>query len=461
MLRTIEMYTNEYKDTTQKEIRKKKGQFFTPAEVSMRMAAVENKYPKNQLIRVLDPGAGNGILSFAVIDKLLRSGYKRLDITLIETDTEILPVLEYTITKIRQICESYHAECTIHYIDQNFVLWESSCLYDIVICNPPYMKVRKDSIEATAMKAYVYGQPNLYGLFMAKAVELLRDNGQYIFITPRSWTSGKYFTKVRSFLQKELNIKEIDLFSSRDEVFQGEKVLQETMILYGEKGQIQNEKIKINILKDGTLDTGNSFWAAADQIKFKGSEQYLLLPENENDLKIIDIMSDMTDSFESSGYHFKTGPVVEFRNLDHIHKIYQTGDIPMYRSIHIQNGTLQFPADTQKAQYVSADEESLLIPKQNTILVRRLSMKEDLKRIQACKYFADENTDLNTEFMTVENHVNYLTRKDGTEMTRNEIDQLFDILMSDMYERYIRLINGSTQINAGELNKLPLQRMER
>ena len=48
------------------------------------------------------------------------------------------------------------------------------------------------------------------------------------------------------------------------------------MILYGEKGQIQNEKIKINILKDGTLDTGNSFLAAADQIKFKGSEQYLL-----------------------------------------------------------------------------------------------------------------------------------------------------------------------------------------
>ena len=285
----------------------------------MRMAAVESEYPKNQWIRVLDPGAGNGILSFAVIDKLLRSGYKWLDITLIETDTEILPVLEYTITKIRQICESYHAECFIHYVDQNFILWESSYLYDIVICNPPYMKVRKDSVEATAMKTYVYGQPNLYGLFMAKAIELLCDNGQYIFITPRSWTSGKYFTKVRNFLQKELNIKEIDLFSSRDEVFQGEKVLQETMILYGEKGQIQNEKIKINILKDGTLDIGNSFWAAADQIKFKGSEQYLLLPENENDLKIIDIMSDMTDSFESSGYHFKTGPVVEFRNLGHIH----------------------------------------------------------------------------------------------------------------------------------------------
>ena len=35
----------------------------------MRMAAVESEYPKNQWISVLDPVAGNGILSFAVIDK--------------------------------------------------------------------------------------------------------------------------------------------------------------------------------------------------------------------------------------------------------------------------------------------------------------------------------------------------------------------------------------------------------
>ena len=71
----------------------------------MRMAAVENKYPKNQLIRVLDPGAGNGILSFAVIDKLLRSGYKRLDITLIETDTEIDDRWKIMETYIRRVCE--------------------------------------------------------------------------------------------------------------------------------------------------------------------------------------------------------------------------------------------------------------------------------------------------------------------------------------------------------------------
>ena len=65
MLRTIEnVHKMNIKNTTKKEIRKeKRTSFLHLAEVSMRMAAVENKYPKNQLIRVLDPGAGNGILS--------------------------------------------------------------------------------------------------------------------------------------------------------------------------------------------------------------------------------------------------------------------------------------------------------------------------------------------------------------------------------------------------------------
>lgn len=37
------------------------------------------------------------------------------------------------------------------------------------------------------------------------------------------------------------------------------------------KGQIQNEKIKINILKDGTLDIGNSF--GQQQIKLSLKDQ--------------------------------------------------------------------------------------------------------------------------------------------------------------------------------------------
>ena len=44
------------------------------------------------------------------------------------------------------------------------------------------------------------------------------------------------------------------------------------MILYGEKGQIQNEKIKINILKDGTFRYRKQFFGQ-QQIKLSLKDQ--------------------------------------------------------------------------------------------------------------------------------------------------------------------------------------------
>lgn len=91
------------------------------------------------------------------------------------------------------------------------------------------------------MKDYVYGQPNLYGLFMAKGLELLKKDGQYIYITPRSWVSGLYYTEVRKAILKT-DIEKIHIFSDRDTVFSGEQVLQETMILFGKKGKRANRE---------------------------------------------------------------------------------------------------------------------------------------------------------------------------------------------------------------------------
>lgn len=85
------------------------------------------------------------------------------------------------------------------------------------------------------MSDIVYGQPNLYYLFMALSVNMLKDNGDFIFIVPRSWVSGLYFTKFRQFLFDRLDTRTIHLFQSRDEVFDKEKVLQETMIYHAVK----------------------------------------------------------------------------------------------------------------------------------------------------------------------------------------------------------------------------------
>ena len=103
--------------------------------------------------------------------------------------------------------------------------------YDYIIGNPPYMKIAKDAAEALAMPEVCYGAPNLYFLFWAMGVHNLKKEQELVYIIPRSWTSGAYFRKFREYLFDNCVITDIHLFESRDKVFKGESVLQETMII--------------------------------------------------------------------------------------------------------------------------------------------------------------------------------------------------------------------------------------
>lgn len=68
--------------------------------------------------------------------------------------------------------------------------------YDVIIGNPLYSKIGKTANEALSMPDICYGAPNLY-FFMEMASFNLVDNGELVFIVPRSWTSGTYFRKFR------------------------------------------------------------------------------------------------------------------------------------------------------------------------------------------------------------------------------------------------------------------------
>lgn len=444
----IEERTEKYKETVKKNNRKNKGQFFTTLSVVKRMAG--HIMVSGDHIKILDPGAGNGLLGAAAVYEAVRSDVSNISLTFIEKDPDVLGVLNGTIVALQDACRKCNVALDVHLIRENFLLWDTDDVFDVIICNPPYKKIRKDTEESVALSQFVYGQPNLYGLFMAKSLSLLSDNGDYIFITPRSWTSGKYFLKVREAMFASVNIQAIDLFCSRDDVFKNEDVLQETMILYGKLG-VQQDNIILSRLSDNSIQNVHSFPVAAKTIRAIGDESYLLLPSDEDDVLIIQEMAAISGTFSSMGYRFKTGPVVEFRNTKNIHTEYQDGDIPMFRSLNIVNGRFVFPAATDKPQYICPEDKSLLVPNKNTILIRRLSTKEEPVRIQACRYYPATLD----PFISIENHVNYLVREDGREMSKQEIDHLYGLLTSKVYDRYFRLLNGSTQVNAGELNKLP------
>ena len=224
MLDYVLNITDEYLNSKTKTERKKIGQFFTSKETAIFMANLSNYH--KECVKILDAGAGTGILSIALLEKLNEvEEIKNIEIDLYENDINTAKILEKCMEmakeKIKKI-KKYNI------IRENFIVYnkdEKEPKYDIVICNPPYKKIGKNDDEAVVMKEVIYGQPNMYFLFMAMSERLLKDDGEMIFIIPRSWTSGTYFKKFREVFLDNVKLTNIHLFVSRDKVFNKENVL--------------------------------------------------------------------------------------------------------------------------------------------------------------------------------------------------------------------------------------------
>ena len=94
MLDCIIERTNRYIDDMPKKERKKYGQFFTSKETARFMAGLYT-IPENLFkIRILDAGAGSGILSCALLERLERMAFvQTIELTCYENDDNILGLL--------------------------------------------------------------------------------------------------------------------------------------------------------------------------------------------------------------------------------------------------------------------------------------------------------------------------------------------------------------------------------
>lgn len=220
-----------------KSIRKKYGQFFTNVTTAKFMAALFDFDLSKSKLCILDAGAGSGILSVAVIDKLINDGYKgEIHLTCYETDEQVLSLLKINLDLIKSKYGIHYEIIQANYITsqtfENSTLFDDeNKVYDYIIGNPPYLKISKDANEAKIMSNVCYGAPNLYFLFWAMGIHNLKYGAELVYIVPRSWTSGAYFKQFRQYLFANCVITDMHLFESRDKVFDGESVLQETIVV--------------------------------------------------------------------------------------------------------------------------------------------------------------------------------------------------------------------------------------
>lgn len=258
MLKNIIEKTSLYIENMPKKERKKYGQFFTSMETARYMASMF-VIPENQeAISVLDAGAGSGILSCAMIERLDEiEEIKEIELTCYETDENVLPLLKENLSIMKmQSCKHININIitdnyiTSQYLDFNHMLggnWNPP-KYDLVIGNPPYMKIPKDAPEAVAMPDVCYGAPNMYFIFAAMGLFNLKDESEMVYIIPRSWTSGAYFKRFREYFLLEGKLLHIHLFGSRNKVFDKEDVLQETIIV-----KVKKTSVKPNARGSGLL----------------------------------------------------------------------------------------------------------------------------------------------------------------------------------------------------------------
>lgn len=464
-LQLAEIYCNNYDKKKRKQI----GQFFTPLKVALFMANLIKLPAKD--ISILDPGAGTGILIAALCDRIYNESKnsKNLIIHAYENDPDIIPDLEKTLSYCRsKLSEKGHV---VNYsiIKEDFIKSNSKYLletykrksfyFDIVISNPPYYKLKKESPQSLVMEEFVHGQPNIYSFFVILSIKMLKENGQFVYITPRSFCSGLYYKKMRKWLLKNSCITQIHSFNSRSNIFEMDKILQEVLIIAGESTNTKKCKsVQVSVSSDSAFSDNINLKVPYSIINpTKNDESYIRIPINEMEINAISIVDSWNNTLEDFGLKISTGKVVDFRTKHNLMNEYNDkGCVPLVWMQNLEIGKINLSLKNfQKPQAIQQNNETapLLVPIKNYVVLKRFTTKNDKKRLFTVP-FPKENFK-QFEYIGFENHLNYIYKKGG-ELSQNEMYGISALFNSKLMDCYYRSISGNTQVNATDIRKLPL-----
>lgn len=447
-----------------KKTRKAKGQFFVSAETARFMADMFDLSNIHQTVSILDPGTGTGILSIALIERISRE-YPNLQIhlTCYEVDSDVLPILKKNLTYIEnllngkleyQIKEEDYILAQADSFNENLFSDALPSKYDYIISNPPYMKVARNHPSALAMSKVVHGAPNLYFLFAAMSLFNLNENAEMVYIIPRSWTSGAYFKAFREYLLTEGIIEQIHLFVSRDKVFSKEQVLQETIII-----KVKRSRQKSNTILITSSHSGNNFsnitkLSVPYNSIVSGEDMYVYLPTNKEELDIIKKINTYQSTLPNEGLKMKTGIVVDFRQWNELRNSPGAHTLPLFYSQHIFNGRVNHHPSGKKYDWIVDEKPTLIQKSKNYVFIKRFTAKEEKRRLQCGIYSPKDFKEY--KYIGTENKINFVDRIDGKEMDEKTTYGVFALLNSTLFDKYYRILNGSTQVNSSEINNIPI-----
>ena len=466
MLEHIINNTKVFLENMPKSKRKKKGQFFTSADTALFMATMFNLSwcKTKEEVSILDPGAGTGILSGAMVERILTE-YPDIKVylTCYETDEDVLPTLKKNLSFVK---DTYLNRIDYRIIEEDYILSQSNDFnenllaspnpmkYDYIIANPPYLRVMRDHPAALAMPSVVHGAPNLYFLFAAMSLFNLQQEAEMVYIIPRSWTSGAYFKAFREYLLGEGRIGQIHLFVSRDKVFNSEEVLQETMII-----KIKRTKEKPNDVIITSSNSSSDFESITTlnvpyDAVVSGEDKYVYLPTSDKEIEVIKKINLYHSTLPEEGLKMKTGIVVDFRQWDELRKEPGEHILPLFYSQHIRDGRVNHQPSGKEYDWIIDEKPGLIQKNKNYVFIKRFTAKEERRRLQCGVYSPKDFQEY--KYIGTQNKINFVDKIDGGEMDDNTTYGVYALLNSTLFDMYYRILNGSTQVNSTEINSIPV-----
>lgn len=445
--------------------RSEMGQYFTPPSVARFMASLFADAP--QELRLLDPGAGVGILTAAVVEDALHRSHPPAKISAIAYEAE--PLLGEYLQQIQRNCQSYCEDNGIEFCgsvrSEDFIRAGADMLqeglfavdrplFNRVILNPPYKKISSNSAHRLLLRSIGIETSNLYTAFLAIAAELLEPGGEMVAITPRSFCNGPYFKAFRTRFFGQMTLRRIHIFDSRQEIFAGDDVLQENLIFHavknGERGKI------LLTTSHSPTDEGMTEREVVYEkvIRPNDPDQIIHLATDEMDDLVRERMEQFTHGLEELGIAVSTGRVVDFRAKESLRGLPDDDCAPLIYPLHLENGAICWPKTGSRkpnAIHISDRTKALLLPAGDYVVVKRFSSKEEPRRIVAAVY---EESSFSAPVVAFENHLNVF-HCNHSGLSSDIARGLSVYLNSTLVDSFFRQFNGHTQVNATDLRKLP------
>ena len=466
LLPSVEAFRKEASLRLDPRRRIQMGQFLTPGPVATFMAGMFDC--KRPLVRILDPGAGIGSLSAALVLAMCQRTQHptAIALTAYEIDPLLVGYLRETLDHCRAACEETGISFEGRLVQHDFLEAGSSTFagdlfatsererFDCAILNPPYRKISTESRERKLLRSIGLETTNLYAGFLAVAARLLAPHGEMVAITPRSFCNGPYFEPFRRFILREMRFRRVHVFDTRDTAFADDKVLQENVVFHAVKTEEIGRDVVVSA-SVGPSEAGLRMRTIKHDELVQPRDRHAFIhfvPDKDGEF-VRHRIGSLDASLSDLGLTVSTGRVVDFRAKELLRAQPGRGTVPLIYPCHLQDGFVEWPnGKTRKPNALAVDPgaEDLLVPEGYYVLTKRFSAKEEHRRVVAAVY---DPTRIPATQVAFENHLNYYHAQ-GSGLPVTVAKGLAAFLNSTLVDTYFRQFSGHTQVNASDLRSL-------